>query len=340
MGKLIQAALALFSGHPVRNGARHDERAGSAPATPVTDPETPDLSQEVERLHCWLMGCLRIAAGETGVTERAMLTELRHRIRERRLSRIPRQPRVLPVLIRALGDERQTHRDIAAIILDEPALTDELIRVVNHSRQQLDQRPVESVEQAVLMVGVEGVRRAVSEAVMRPVMQSASRTEAEFARHVWHWGLLCANASDLLDQQYRKAGSDLFMTALIPSLAYLTIYRELEAIAGDQAGSLTAAPSLVNAALHRESGRMLERLVEVWELPSRYADQLRELRENPLGNGESVLSRGMILGTREALWEAGRRTLSQNALLWLIRLEPRVLERLQASLRADPAAVR
>ncbi len=336
MAGLIQAVRSWFSGHQVKASAPR----GHAAARPANEsaPEAPDLSLEVTRLHAWLMGCQRIVAGERSIPERAMLTELRQRIRNRRLSRIPRQPRVLPVLIRALGDERQTHRDIAAIILDEPALTDELLRVVNRCRgRESDQRPVESVEQAVLMVGFEGVRRAVSEAVMRPVMQGQSRAEADFARRVWHWGLLCANACDLVAQQQRRTGPDLFMIGLMPALAYLTLYREFESIAHDHTGSREVPPSMLDEVLHDEVGHMLERLIEAWQLPARYGRHLEELHGTPLGRAESTLSKGMVLGTRETLLQAGRQTLLQGELLRVTRLDPRLIETVQARLKADPA---
>lgn len=340
MASLIQAVLSLFAGDQNQGGARSGPGGAAAESDSKTGPEATDLSPEVARLHAWLMGRQGIEPGEHSVPEQAMLTELRQRIRDRRLSRIPRQPRVLPLLIRALGDEHQTHRDIAAIILEEPALTDELLRVVNRARRDPDQRSIESVQQAVLMVGVEGVRRAVSEAVMRPVMESASRAESGFARNVWHWGLLCANACDLLGQQHHKGGSDLFMVGLMPSLAYLTLYRELESIAADQTGKRNLTAAIVDEALRREIGPMLKRLVEAWQLPSRYDYHLRELHETPLGWAESVLSKGMILGTRETLLKAGQPTMLQRELLWVTRLEPDLVERVQTRMQAEPATDR
>ncbi|MEQ6884828.1 HDOD domain-containing protein [Salicola sp. Rm-C-2C1-2] len=336
MARLVQALLSLFSGYKGQRRSLASKTADVAGngSTGQSLSESQDLAPEVERLHAWLMGRQGIDHGEHSIPERAMLTELRHRIRDRRLSQIPLQPRVLPLLIRALGDERQSHRDIASIIVDEPALTDELLRVVNRSRgQSIDAHSIESVEQAVLMVGFEGVRRAVSEAVMRPVMQSASRPGAGFARNVWHWGLLCANACDLLGQQQRDVGSDLFMIGLMPSLAYLSIYRELESIAQDQSGNQPVPPPVLSEALYRETGRMLERLVGAWQLPSRYGDHLRELHETPLGCARSTLSRGMILGTGEALRGAGRRTLLQKELVTVTDLEHRQLEHVQAGLK-------
>ena len=331
MERLIQSLLSFLTG----NGSKKKSRGGTAHREGSDQPQAAgaDTVEEVARLHAWLAGRSKTPDSAPTVPEQAMLAELRLRVRERRLSRIPRQPRVLPKLIRALADERQTHRDIAAIIEDEPALTDELLRVVNLNTADSGQRPIESVEQAVLLVGFEGVWRAVSEAVMRPVMQGASRAEAGFARNVWHWGLLCANACDHLAQREPWGGPDLFMLGLIPGLAYLTLYRELESIAEVHSGDHAVSPGLLIRVLEEQRSAMLERLVEAWDLPATYGHQLRELHDSPLGAQASTLSRGMVLGTHETLRQAGRRTLLQSELATVTGLGSRHLEHVLADLR-------
>ena len=121
MARLVQALLSFFSGYQGQGKSQASKKADVAEngASGQFPSESQYLIPQVERLHAWLMGRQGIEQGEYSIPERAMLTELRHRIRDRRLSRIPRQPRVLPLLIRALGDERQSHRDIASIIVDE-----------------------------------------------------------------------------------------------------------------------------------------------------------------------------------------------------------------------------
>lgn len=273
----------------------------------------------------------RDSFGESAAQQR-VLAELRRRIRDRRLSRIPRQPRVLPRLIQALKDEFQTHTDVARIIQDEPALTDELLRVVNASLDKPGQRPVESVEQAVLLIGFDGVRRAVSEAVMRPVMQGASRAEANFARNAWRWGLTCATACDFLEQQESGCNSDLFMIGLTPAFAYLTLYRELETITLAHTGNRRLDPSTLEVALDELLGDVLQCVTDAWQLPDHFVRQLSELDTVPLGSAESTLSKGMILGTHKVLRQAGFRTLTQKELLELTRIPPKRMERLQAHL--------
>lgn len=331
MGRLIRSLLSFFAGSGSKGKVRGDS---GTPADRSSDNAGGgDVDAEVGRLHAWLVGGSGRGSSAATVPEQAMLAELRLRMREQRLSRIPRQPRVLPKLIRALGDERQTHRDIAAIIEDEPALTDELLRVVNRNTANTGQRPIESVEQAVLLVGLEGVRRAVSEAVMRPVMQGVARADAGVARNVWHWGLLCANACDRLGHQEAGCGPDLFMLGLIPGLAYLTLYRELESIAGMQSGSHAVNPQLLVSVLEEQRGAMLERLVAAWDLPDSYRDELRELHGSPLGAQASTLSRGMVLGTHETLRQAGCRTLVRTELAAVTGLDDHRLHHVLRELR-------
>ena len=335
MESVVRSLVSFFSrsgssgGHEVGDTAPApgSPEAGMAESSPAVD-----LSLEVARLHTWLIDRRnRDSSGEPAAQE-SILSELRRRIRDHNLSRIPRQPRVLPRLIRALRDEFQTHTDVARIIQDEPALTDELLRVVNATLEKPGQRPVESVQQAVLLIGFDGVRRAVSEAVMRPVMQGASRAEANFARNAWRWGLTCATACDYLEQQEKGRNSDLFMIGLTPAFAYLTIYRELETIALDQTGNRRLGRSTLDAALDELVGEVLVCLTHAWQLPAHFVRQLDELDPVPLGSAESLLSKGMIVGTHKVLRQAGFRTLTWKELMELTRIPPKRVERLQAQL--------
>lgn len=333
MVRLLQSLVSFFSA----SGGNREGRDGlpTADRTEMTKAETPEaveLSAEVARLHEWLMDGRNRGSSGLSADDRATLAELRRRIRDRQLSRIPRQPKVLPRLIQALGNEFQTHTEVAKIIQDDPALTDELLRVVNASLDKPGQRLVESVEQAVLLIGFDGVRRAVSEAVMRPVMQGTSRVEASFARNAWRWGLKCATACDCLEQQESVRNSDLFMVGLTPAFAYLTIYREIETITLDQTGKRRFNPATLESAWEELFGAVLGCLVEAWQLPPHFGHQLRELEDGPLGASESVLSKGMIMGTQDVLRQAGVRTLTQKELLELIRIHPNRMERLQSHL--------
>ena len=331
MERLIQSVLSFFSGPGVNK--KESAATPAAPRATAAEPRPDAISSLLTQLRSWLVGNRPDRSSSLSGVEQSKLTEFNERIADRRLSRIPRQPRVLPRLIRALGDESNSHTDLAAIIQDEPALTNDLLAVVNRSVQKRGQLPVDSVEQAVFMVGFEGVRRAISQAVTRPIMQGGSRAEAEFARKTWRWGLKCATACDLLEQQERRGNPELFMIALMPAFAYLTIYRELESISLDQTGERAFQTATLEAALDQSLESTVTYLVEAWQLPNRFALQLGELQGMPLGSSETLLSRGMLIGTHEILRGAGQTTLTQQELLLLTRVDPRTMEKVLKQLR-------
>ena len=220
MERLIQSILSFFAGPGIKKAS---PTVDTTPGTKTAELRPDALEDLVAQLRSWLQGKQENRLSKQTYAEQPKLREFNERIVNRQLSRIPRQPRVLPRLIQTLGDESKTHTDLAEIIQDEPALTNDLLAVVNKTVQKRGQLPVDSVEQAVFLVGFDGIRRAVTQAVTRPIMQGGARAEADFARRTWRWGLMCATACDLLEQQEKRANSELFMIGLMPAFAYLKI---------------------------------------------------------------------------------------------------------------------
>ena len=85
--------------------------------------------------------------------------------------RLPRRPQLLPQLLSTLNDDEASHRDIAAIIARDPALAANLLKLANSALYRSSSLPVESLDRAVAMVGVDGLRHLVSVALMQPVMR-------------------------------------------------------------------------------------------------------------------------------------------------------------------------
>ena len=330
MERLIRSLLALFS-RPVVEKRSTACEPGARTEKPEADADA--IARLATGLRSWLLRSQQHRSSKRSDVERSKLTELHERVTSRQLSRIPRQPRVLPKLIRALGDESSSHTDVALIIRDEPALTNDLLTVVNKSAEKRGQLPVDSVEHAVLLVGFDGVRRAISQAVTRPIMQGGSRLEAEFARRAWRWGMMCATACDLLEQEETQANSEIFMIGLMPAFGYLTIYRELESISLDQTGERSFQLPTLEAAFNESLESVLACLVEAWQLPASFDLQLRDLREMPLGAAETRLSKGMVIGTNELLRRVAATTLTRKELLLQTRVDPRTMEKVLKQLQ-------
>ena len=152
------------------------------------------------------------------------------RLREGRIQELPRQPLTLPMLMRALSDENSDRRSLTRIILDDPAVTDQTLQMANSPMFRPGDHSIESVDNAVFVLGIDGIRSVVSASVMRPMLAARNSREALFARRVWLWGLSCARSAEQIARIHGQDASAWFLVGLLPALAYMTLSRELQRI--------------------------------------------------------------------------------------------------------------
>ncbi|HAU18868.1 MAG TPA: histidine kinase, partial [Marinobacter adhaerens] len=204
-----------------------------SPEKPATDtPDTsPELAQQLEEhLFCWLLDAEPAALRADLSSYEEVLEELYQRLTSNKMEELPRQPMSLPMLMRALSDESTDRQRLTEIILGDPSLTDQLLQIANSPYFRTSDHAIESVDQAVFVLGVDGIRNVISAAVMRPMMAARNSREALFGQRGWRWGLTCARAAELIARTQGEDTSAHFMVGLLPSLAYITIRRELQRI--------------------------------------------------------------------------------------------------------------
>ncbi len=276
-----------------------------------------------ENLFCWLLDAPPLTLNrELDSDAQAVLDILEQRIHRQTLEELPRKPMTLPVLTRALSDEKTDRKELTRIILSDPALTDQLLHVANSPLFRTGDKPVESVDQAIFMLGVNGIRNVISAAIMRPMMAARNSREALFAQRVWRWGLTCAKAAELIARLKDKDGSVYFMTGLLPALSYITLRRELQRIcrAAPQPGE--PSPSLTHQALSRFQWATAQVLANQWNLSPEYHARLMEA-ERPMPNQtHAPLNDGIIMGTREILRHAHQHNMAEEDVLKLVHIPP------------------
>ena len=93
---------------------------------------------------------------------------------EARPEYIPRRPSLLPKLLATVNDNDATMAEMSRIIAQDPALTGNLLRIANSPAYRVSSLPIESIDRAVTMVGVRGIRAIIATALLQPVMSSNS----------------------------------------------------------------------------------------------------------------------------------------------------------------------
>jgi HD-like signal output (HDOD) protein len=231
---------------------------------------------------------------------------------EARPEYIPRRPSLLPKLLATVNDPQSAMVEISRIIAQDPALTGNLLRIANSPMYRVSGLPVESIDRAVTLVGVQGIRSIIATALLQPVMAGGSGAFSRFPELVWEHTLYSASAAEQHAVQIERAEPFLAqLIGLLHGLSAIVVFR----IVRDQfAAHPQLSPNVSSVA------RMLEtwvaptagRIAANWELSERvqYALESQALAaelqmENSLARS---LKFGRVTGSVIVLCRLGRIT--------------------------------
>ncbi len=257
----------------------------------------------------------REALSKTPDPQHAPVFKAVHQILERIEARpeyIPRRPSLLPKLMATVNDAEATMAEMSRIIAQDPALTGNLLRIANSPIYRVSNTPIESIDRAVTVVGVQGIRSIIATALLQPLMAAGAGAFSKFPEAVWEHTLYAAMAGEMHSTQVEHA--EPFVSQLIGllyGLSAIVVFR----IVRDQ---FAAHPELNPDA--GSVARMLEtwvaptagRIAVSWELSQRvqYALESQTLAaelqmENALGRS---LKFGRVAAALIVLCRLGRLT--------------------------------
>lgn len=175
---------------------------------------------------------------------------------EGRPEHIPRRPSLLPKLLATVNDNEATMAEMSQIIAQDPALTGNLLRIANSPLYRVSSLPIESIERAVTLVGVRGIRAIIATALLQPLMTSGSGAYGRFAELVWEHTLYSAMAAEAHATQVENGEPFVpQLCGLLYGLSAIVVFR----IVRDQ---FAAHPHL-----NPDPGSMA-RLLESWVAPT------------------------------------------------------------------------
>ncbi|WP_323751798.1 HDOD domain-containing protein [Marinobacter sp.] len=302
-----------------------DEQANTENATAEPPPRLE------EHLFCWLLDAQPAHLKKHVPSADKVLAELGQRLQSNAMEELPRKPGTLPMLMRALSAETTDRKHLTDIILSDPSLTDQLLQVANSPQFKPGDHVIESVDQAVFVLGLNGIKNVIAAAVMRPMIAARNSSEALFAQRAWRWGLTCARSAEMIARIHNDDTSAHFMVGLLPSLAYITIRREITAICRTHNIDSEPEPALLKQALAQYQWATCQLLANIWALPPKYhAWLLTAERPSPTQENWPLLD-GLVVGTREVLRHARQRNLAEDELQNIVHISPQQLDQVRAA---------
>jgi HD-like signal output (HDOD) protein len=175
---------------------------------------------------------------------------------EARPEYFPRRPSLLPKLMAAVNDSDASMREMSGIIAQDPALTANLLRIANSPIYRVSSTPVESIDRAVTLVGVAGIRSIIATALVQPLMTAGNGAFSRFPELCWEHTLYSALTAETHATQIERTEPFVSqLVGLLYGLSAIVVFR----IVRDQFAA--------NPALRADPGSVA-RLLETWVAPT------------------------------------------------------------------------
>lgn len=224
------------------------------------------LAFDVSRLGSPDTTAYEAIARRVGSVLEADATELKH---------APRRPLLLPQLLRAMRNDEVSRRELSKIIARDPALAGNLLKLANGSFYRVSDRPVESIDRAVALLGTDGIRSLVATALVQPVFDLTKQAFARFPQVVWEHTYRAAAAAEahaaIVEDTDPFAAQLLGLTMGLGSIVVFRVALEqYERLA------VRADPAVIAALLARHGASVARRIAVSWELSERIANALED----------------------------------------------------------------
>lgn len=120
------------------------------------------------------------------------------------ISNLPTPPIVFHQIQKAINDPKASAGQIAAVLAEDPAMSVKVLKLTNSAFYGLA-REIESVKQAVVVVGMEAIKNLVLSASVMDMFKGKDH-DADFQEQFWRHSLAAAFASRILARKLKEKG--------------------------------------------------------------------------------------------------------------------------------------
>ena len=313
--------------------ARPRGTPASAPsAAPAPTPSVPPAAIS-ERFHRLIFALPAAGAGEPAEHGVAILKRLDLLSTRFDMRSLPRLPAVLPQLLRTLKSDTAAGGELAKLVGRDPLMVGEVMRVTGSVYYRAAQ-PISNLQQAVVLLGQDGLHRVITQHAMKPILQANAGGFGHTGEYLWDHAERCAHACAWLG---KRGGGDTFEAYLAGIICHTgtgAVVRLLNQLLAD-----APAPALDTRFIARCAAlgaRLSLQAARHWELPPRVIVALDE-HQQPDSVATSALGRALAaadtLGMAHLLGAQGLLPVDIDlSAAWPDSFPPSVLKRCQADL--------
>lgn len=188
---------------------------------------------DVDALFCrWLLGAPQ-GAKQDAASAQALLQSLAAALDHPREALIPRVPALVPQLLHGLRDPRRSIVALSRQVAQDPVLVAAVLRRVNSAYYRAGKH-IESLEQALLIIGHDGLRHLLAAVALKPLINVQSGTYTRRAAPiVWEASERCGLACHVLALAAGTSPFAAFLGALLYNVGAIVLLRELDWMCDD-----------------------------------------------------------------------------------------------------------
>jgi HD-like signal output (HDOD) protein len=206
----------------------------------------------------------------------------------------PRRPALMPQLMQVVNDPRAAADKLSRMIAHDPVLAADVLRLANSSLYRISPAPIETIQRAIVVCGVESLRGLLAIAMLRPVFRASRSNFPRLPRMLWDRTERAARAAELYAAEFHP--QDRFeaqLLVLLSALGPLIVYgAALHAYS--RAPRLSPNPALFVELIDSLGPQMSQRIARDWQTSPRLLAALEKSSEEPLA---TTLQVGELLGT-------------------------------------------
>ena len=210
----------------------------------------------------------------------------------------PRRPTLMPQLLQAMSDPHAATEKLSRIVAHDPVLASDVLRLANSALYRTSPAPIETIQRAIVVLGVDALRGLVATAMLQPVFRATRTNFPRFPRMLWERTERAARAAEMYSLKTHP--HDRFesqLVVLLSALGPLVVYgAALDAYS--RRPDIAPSPTLCVALITALGPQVSLRMARYWETSPRL---MAAMERSP---GESLaitLCAGELLGTLSLL---------------------------------------
>lgn len=231
-----------------------------------------DLEALAGRFQRFMLGLPDVRPG-ANVGEAALLRRLQIVAERFDVRGLPRLPAVLPQLLHALKNDDVAGAELARLVGRDPMLVGEVMRV-SRSIYYRTLHSIQSLQHAVVLLGQDGLRRVVTQHMMKPILQASAGAHGLVAgQRLWDHAERCAQASAFLG---KFAGCDAFAAYLAGVVSNTGTGAVIHLLSMEDVDAPETLSAVFLESCARLSAQLTLRAARHWELPDTVIQALLE----------------------------------------------------------------